>query len=336
MRIGVIGTGSWGTALANTLADNGVDVLMWGRSEKEVHDISVEHCNSLYFQETKLNESLKATMVFEDLKGSDVYLLAVPTAAVEEVSLRLNQLIDKPAIIINVAKGFHPVTHDLLSSVIEKSIDSSKRLGVVSLVGPSHAEEVVLRKLTTVNAVCEDETIALQIQKLFSNEYFRVYRNTDVIGCQIGVAIKNIIAVVSGAAAGLDLGDNARAALITRGLAEMTRYGIHFGALPETFLGLCGVGDLIVTCSSEHSRNFQAGYEIGKANSAVEYMKHISKTVEGIHATKVVHEVCLEQGIDMPLTQQAYQVLYEGKRPSDAIKDLMNRELKDEAVSSTN
>ena len=333
MRIGFIGTGSWGTALANVLADNGHDVLMWGRSEREVSDINLNHKNTLYFEDVLLNNSIQATLDFESLKGMDVYLLAVPTAAVEEVSLRLNSLINKPAIIINVAKGFHPVTHDLLSVVIEKSIDPSKRLGVVSLIGPSHAEEVVLRKLTTVNAVCVDGVVALQIQKLFSNDYFRVYRNADVIGCQIGVAVKNIIAVISGAAAGLDLGDNARAALITRGLAEMTRYGIHFGAQPETFLGLCGVGDLIVTCSSEHSRNFQAGFQIGQANSAVEFMKHITKTVEGIHATKVVYDVCQEEGIDMPLTTEAYRVLYEGKRPSDAIKDLMNRELKDEAVS---
>lgn len=333
MRIGIVGTGSWGTALGNVLADNHHDVIMWGRSDKEVEDISVNHQNSLYFQDTKLNENLKATSNFDDLKGLDVYLLAVPTAAVEEVSIRLNSVIEQAAIIINVAKGFHPVTHDLLSVVIEKSIPQDKRLGVVSLIGPSHAEEVVLGKLTTVNAVCADEVIAYDIQKLFSNDYFRVYRNTDVIGCQIGVAIKNIIAVISGAAAGLDLGDNARAALITRGLAEMTRYGLHFGAKAETFLGLCGVGDLIVTCSSEHSRNFQAGFEIGQKNSAVEYMKHITKTVEGIHATKVVYDVMIQEGLDMPLTNEAYQVLYQGKKPSDAILDLMNRSLKDEGAT---
>ncbi len=334
MKIGVIGTGSWGTALANVLADNGHDVLMWGRSAKEVDDIQIHHQNSLYFDDVALNDNLKASLVFEDLIGSDVYLLAVPTAAVEEVSQRLNTIIDKPAIIINVAKGFHPITHSLLSEVIEGAIDPENRKGVVSLIGPSHAEEVVVRLLTTVNAVCKDEAIAYDIQKLFSNDYFRVYRNTDVIGCQIGVAIKNIIAVISGAAAGLGLGDNARAALITRGLAEMTRYGVYFGAQAETFLGLCGVGDLIVTCSSEHSRNFQAGFEIGKANSAKAFMANITKTVEGIHATKVVYEVMKEEKIDMPMTNEAYLVLYEGKQPSEAIKALMNRSLKDEAIHS--
>lgn len=330
MRIAVIGTGSWGTALANVLADNGHEVMMWGRNEKEVNDILHDHKNTLYFQDTLLNENLKASLEFNDIIDYDVYLLAVPTAAVEEVSKRLNGVMKKKAIIINVAKGFHPVTHDLLSKVIEDAIDEDKRLGVVSLIGPSHAEEVVIRKLTTVNAVCADESIAYEIQKLFSNDYFRVYRNTDVIGCQIGVAIKNIIAVVSGAAAGLDLGDNARAALITRGLAEMSRYGVHFGAQADTFLGLCGVGDLIVTCSSEHSRNFQAGYKIGQANSATDFMANITTTVEGIHATKVVYDVMMQEHIDMPLTYEAYQVLYNGKKPSDAIIDLMNRELKDE------
>ncbi len=334
MKIGIVGTGSWGTALGNVLADNGHQVLFWGRNMLEVDDININHKNEIYFPNVALNDTLEATVDFERMNEVNVILLAVPTAAVEEVSQRLNELLDHPVIIINVAKGFHPVSHDLLSEVIEKSIDESKRLGVVSLIGPSHAEEVVERKLTTVNSVCVNEAIAHEIQVLFSNQYFRVYRNTDVIGSQIGVAIKNIIAVVSGAASGLDLGDNARAALITRGLAEMTRYGVHFGAKPETFLGLCGVGDLIVTCSSVHSRNFQAGFKIGQQDSAVEFMKNLTTTVEGVHATKVVYEVMKEENIDMPLTEQAYLVLYKGKKPSDAIRDLMLRDLKHESDQS--
>ncbi|CAM4196634.1 NAD(P)-dependent glycerol-3-phosphate dehydrogenase [Erysipelothrix inopinata] len=328
--IGVVGSGSWGTALAQVLADNHNDVIIWGRQASEIDDINLKHQNSKYFGDTLINENLKATLNFEDLKECSTILLAVPTGAVESVSLKLNEILVKPTIIINVAKGFHPTTHELLSEVIKRSVDPDKFAGVVSLIGPSHAEEVILRKLTTINAVSDSETLAVLIQNMFSNDYFRVYTNTDIIGSQIGVAIKNIISLASGIAAGLDLGDNARAALITRGLAEMTRYGVYFGGQKETFLGLCGVGDLIVTCTSPHSRNFQAGFEIGKANSAVNYLENLEKTVEGIFATKVVHDVASEEGILMPITEQVYKVVYEGKEPRKAIDDLMKRDLKPE------
>lgn len=331
MKVGIVGSGSWGTALAQVLSDNDHEVLIWGRSEFEINDINENHLNSTYFENSPLNPLMKATLEFNDLITCDIILLAVPSGAVESVTQRLNDLIVNPITIINVAKGFHPETHELFSQVIERVMDPSKLSGVVSLIGPSHAEEVVLRKLTTINAVSSDELLAEAVQVLFSNSYFRVYRNTDVIGSQIGVAIKNIIAVVSGAAAGLDLGDNARAALMTRGLAEMTRYGVFFGGKPETFLGLCGVGDLIVTCTSPHSRNFQAGYQIGKANSAEEFMKNNKKTVEGIHAMKAVYDVIQKEGIYMPITEEAYKVCYEGKDPRSAIRDLMERDLKHES-----
>lgn len=331
MKVGVIGSGSWGTALAQVLCDNQHEVLVWGRSEFEINDINKNHLNSTYFDQTPLNKALRGTLEFDELIDSDIILLAVPSGAVESVTERVNALMVKPVIIINVAKGFHPETHELLSEVIERVMDPEKLSGVVSLIGPSHAEEVVLRKPTTINAVSSDELLAEAVQVLFSNSYFRVYRNTDVIGSQIGVAIKNIMAVVSGAAAGLDLGDNARAALMTRGLAEMTRYGLHFGAKAETFLGLCGVGDLIVTCTSPHSRNFQAGFQIGKANSAKDFLENNTKTVEGISAMKAVYDVIQEEGIDMPITEEAYKVVYEGKTPLSAIKDLMERDLKHES-----
>lgn len=331
MKVAVVGSGSWGTALAQVLCDNNHDVLVWGRSEFEINDININKRNSTYFKDAELNHTMKATLDFNALDTCDIILLAVPSGAVESVSQHLNEILTKSVTIINVAKGFHPETHELLSQVIERVIDKDKLSGVVSLIGPSHAEEVVLRKLTTINAVSNDELLAEAVQVLFSNSYFRVYRNTDVIGSQIGVAIKNIIAVVSGAAAGLDLGDNARAALMTRGLAEMTRYGVYFGGKAETFLGLCGVGDLIVTCTSPHSRNFQAGYKIGLANSATEFMRTNTATVEGINAMKAVYDVATKEGIYMPITEEAYRVVYEGKEPSAAITDLMERDLKHES-----
>ncbi len=330
MKIGIVGSGSWGTALGQVLADNGHNVLIWGRKLDEVVDIHLYSQNEIYFPGVKLNETLDATNEISDLKDSDIILMAVPTAALEEVTTILNEILEKKAIFINVAKGLHPMTHELLMDVIERLVDSEKLRGVVSLIGPSHAEEVVLRELTTINSVSKDIELAQLVQTLFSNDYFRVYTNTDVIGTQIGVAIKNIIAVASGVLFGLGMGDNARAALMTRGLTEMTRFGVAMGGQSETYLGLCGVGDLIVTCTSPHSRNFQAGLEIGKQNSAVDFFKTNTKTVEGVFAAKVIYEMSLEMGVSMPITEQVYEVVYKGKEPKQAISELMRRDLKAE------
>lgn len=327
MKVGIVGSGSWGTALGNVLTDNQVDTIIWGINESEVLDIQKNHCNSKYF-DTTLNPALKATVNMHDLKDCEVILLAVPTGAIEQVCHQLDTLLVKFPIIINVAKGFHPVTHERISVVIAKHMQNIK--SVVSLIGPSHAEEVVLRLLTTVNAVSDDLESAQVVQNLFSNQYFRVYTNTDVIGAEIGVAIKNVMAIASGILSGIGQGDNARAALMTRGLAEISRYGIYFGGRPETFLGLDGVGDLIVTCTSVHSRNFQAGLQIGQDNSAKQFLENVTMTAEGIKACKVVYEEAQKHQISMPITDQVYQVLYEGKKPSEAINDLMSRDLKSE------
>ena len=217
-----------------------------------------------------------------------------------------------------------------MSEVIKKAVSKDKLKDVVSLIGPSHAEEVVIGLMTCVNAVCENDASAKVIQETFSNDAFRVSRNTDVIGAEIGVALKNVMAIASGILTGLGQGDNARAALMTRGLAEIARYGVAMGGKAETYLGLDGVGDLIVTCTSYHSRNFTAGLEIGKANSAEEFLKNNKRTVEGVRCAKVVYEEALKHGISMPITDQVYKVLFEGKKPSIALSELMSRELKAE------
>ena len=332
MIVRVLGTGSWGTALAQVLADNGCDVMQWGIDPQEVDDIN-HHCNRKYF-DCEINENLKASTDLSIVKDADVLLCAVPVIALEDVLKKAREYLSKPAIIINVAKGFHPVTHQRLSVVIHEMVDPSFCRAVVSLIGPSHAEEVILRKLTVVNAVSEDEEAAKTIQQLFSNRYFRVYRNTDVTGAEIGVAVKNIMAIASGILEGVGQGDNAKAALMTRGLAEMTRFGISQGGKEETYLGLDGVGDLIVTCTSRHSRNFMAGYQIGKDGSAERFLKENKKTVEGVLSCKVVYEEAKKQGIEMPITNEVYQVLYEGKKPEEAIMSLMARELKSEGMDA--
>ena len=329
MKIRILGTGSWGTGLAQILADNGHDVMMWGIAADEVEDIEKNHHNSKYF-EAPVSENVHATGDMECVRDADILLAAVPTMALESVLTKAAALVEKPVIVINVAKGFHPVTHERLSVVIKNIMPADKLKAVVSLIGPSHAEEVIIRLITVVNAVSDNEEAAKTVQELFSNDYFRVYRNTDVTGAEIGVAIKNVMALASGIAEGIGQGDNARAALMTRGLAEMTRYGIAQGGKPETFLGLDGVGDLIVTCTSRHSRNFMAGYQIGCDGGAERFMRENKKTVEGIFACKVVYEEAQKQGIEMPITNEIYKVLYDGKSPADAINDLMGRSLKSE------
>ncbi|MCI5724050.1 MAG: NAD(P)-dependent glycerol-3-phosphate dehydrogenase [Erysipelotrichaceae bacterium] len=329
MKVCVLGTGSWGTALAQVLADNQQEVVMWGIDPKEVEDIEVHHQNTKFF-ETKIHPDIHASSDLEVVKDADVILAAVPTLALEEVLTKASQHLSKPVIIINVAKGFHPVTHERLSVVIHNIVPKDKCRAVVSLIGPSHAEEVIIRLMTSINAVSDDEEAAKVVQHLFSNHYFRVYRNTDVIGAEIGVAIKNVMAIASGILEGSGQGDNARAALMTRGLAEMTRYGLALGAKQETFLGLDGVGDLIVTCTSRHSRNFMAGYKIGLDQGSKLFWQENKKTVEGVFACKVVYEEAMKRNISMPITSEVYAVLYENKSPLDAMKDLMARDLKAE------
>lgn len=329
MKIRILGSGSWGTALAQVLADNGQDVVIWGKNPDEIADLQL-HRNTRYFPDVLINPEIKATNEVSVLNEADILLLAVPTGAIEAVCHQINEVLDHPVLVINVAKGFHPQTHQRLSVVIRETLDTDKLTDVVSLIGPSHAEEVILRLLTSVNAVSENEESARRIQELFSNDYFRVYRNTDVIGAETGVAIKNIMALASGILTGLGEGDNARAALMTRGLAEMSRYGTAQGGRAETYLGLTGVGDLIVTCTSKHSRNFQAGYLIGEHDSADIFWKTNTKTVEGVKAAKVIYEESIKKHISMPITEQVYRVLYENEKPSRAIKLLMARELKSE------
>ena len=329
MKIRILGTGSWGSALAQVLADNGHDVMMWGIDASEVNDIENNHHNSRYF-EVEMNHDVHATMDISCVTDADVILIAVPVMALESVVEKIAPLLDHPVIFINVAKGFHPVTHERLSVVMERIIPASMRKAIVSLIGPSHAEEVILRMLTSVNAVSDNEEEAQMIQELFSNSYFRVYRNTDVVGAEIGVALKNVMAIASGILEGVGQGDNARAALMTRGLAEMTRYGVAHGGRAETYLGLDGVGDLIVTCTSMHSRNFTVGLQIGKEGSAENFWKENRRTVEGVAACKVVYEQAKAEGIEMPIVNEVYAVLYEGKSPSEAISALMGRSLKSE------
>lgn len=330
MKATILGSGSWASGIAQVLADNNHDVTMWGIDENQVNDIQNNHRNSMFFENVILNDKIKATTDLSVVTGSDVVVLSVPTIAIEDVCQKMSKYLDKKTIVVNTSKGFHPTTNERMSQVIRENVPDEKLSSVVSLIGPSHAEEVVLRLLTTICAVSLNEADAKFVQQQFSNEYLRIYTGSDEIGSETGVAIKNAIAVASGVLSGLGYGDNTRAALITRGLAEMVRYGTFMGGQKETFMGLTGIGDLIVTCTSVHSRNFQAGYEIGKANNANIYWETNKKTCEGIRTAKVIHEVALKNHIEMPITNEVYKILYEGKEPSLSAKDLMLRDLKAE------
>lgn len=331
MKTVVIGSGSWGTALGQILIDNKQEVIIYGVDIDEVIDINRYHQNSKYFKSLMLNYDLKATNDPKVIEEADVLILSIPSTVIDQVCQQIKVIIKKPVIIVNTAKGFHPSTHQRLSEVIKNHFSSKTLIGVVSLIGPSHAEEVIQRMLTAVNAVSDVYEAAETIQKLFSNTYFRVYTSDDVVGSEIGVALKNIIAIASGILSGLDLaGDNAKAALMTRGLAEIVRYGLANGGKLETFLGLTGIGDLIVTCTSEHSRNFQAGYDIGKHDSAIEFWQNNTKTVEGVKACEIIYLEAQKKNIYMPIVEQIYHILFENAKPSTCIAELMNRELKPE------
>ena len=330
-KITVFGTGSFGTALANVLAENGHSVLMWGKNENTVDEINQSHQNKRYLKDVTLNETIKATSQLEQaVNFSDIFLIALPTKAIRNVVTEIDQHIKTKKTFIHVAKGIENETFKRVSEMIEDSVSKNHKNGVGVLSGPSHAEEVVIKQPTTVAASSKDEHLSKLIQDLFMNDYSRVYTNNDLIGVELGGALKNIIAIASGIVAGMGYGDNAKAALMTRGLAEISRLGEKLGADPMTFLGLGGIGDLIVTCTSTHSRNYTLGYKLGKGKTTEEALNEMNMVVEGIYTTNSVYHLAKSQNVDMPITNALYKVLFEDKPVKDSVKDLMGRDKKAE------
>jgi glycerol-3-phosphate dehydrogenase (NAD(P)+) len=256
-KITVVGAGSWGTALAMVLADNGHKVCIWGNRTEQMDEINERHTNSRYLPGVELPSSIVAyTSLEEALEGTSIVLLVVPTKAFREVLVKMRGILSQPVTIIHASKGIEPDTSKRISEMIEEEIPKHVLRDVVVLSGPSHAEEVGLRYPTTITSASKNMQAAELVQDLFINHYFRVYTNPDIIGVELGGALKNIIALAAGMTDGLGFGDNAKAALMTRGLAEIARLGRKMGANPLTFAGLTGMGDLIVTCTSVHSRNW--------------------------------------------------------------------------------
>ena len=295
-KITVFGMGSFGTALANVLAENGHTVLMWGKNEDSVKELNDHHQNKRYLKDVVLDSRIKATSdIKEAANFTDIYLMALPTKAMREVTSEIDSLIDSKKTFIHVAKGIENDTFKRVSEMIEDSISEDHNGGIGVLSGPSHAEEVVIKQPTTVAASSKDEKVSKLIQDLFMNDYLRVYTNNDLVGVELGGALKNIIAVASGIVAGMGYGDNAKAALMTRGLAEISRLGEKLGADPMTFLGLGGIGDLIVTCTSTHSRNYTLGFKLGQGQTMDEALNEMNMVVEGIYTTNSVYHLAKQQ-----------------------------------------
>ncbi|WP_251520810.1 MULTISPECIES: NAD(P)H-dependent glycerol-3-phosphate dehydrogenase [Staphylococcus] len=330
-KITVFGTGSFGTALAHVLADNGHQVLMWGKNEQTINELNDSHKNSKYLKNIELNKQLKATGDIETaINYADVFLIALPTKAIRSVVSEIDSKLTTKKTFIHVAKGIENDTYKRVSEMIEDTLDPSHNAGIGVLSGPSHAEEVVVKQPTTIAASSKSSEVSLLTQDLFMNDYLRIYTNDDLIGVELGGALKNIIAVASGVLSGLGYGDNAKAALMTRGLAEISRLGEKLGANPLTFQGLGGIGDLIVTCTSTHSRNYTLGYKLGEGKSLDQALEEMNMVVEGINTTNSVYHLAQSQGVEMPITEALYSVLFENRPVEESVKDLMGRGKKSE------
>lgn len=330
-NIAVLGAGSWGTALALVLADNGHRVRLWSHRAEQVREINERRTNEKYLPAVRLPESIVG---YDDLcaalDGLSIAVLAVPTKAIRTVLNQARSCLTAPITIVAVSKGIEPGTHKRVSEMVMEELGEWLE-DVVVLSGPSHAEEVVLRHPTTVAVSSPNMEAARRIQDIFMNHhYFRVYTNPDLIGVEVGGALKNIIALAAGISDGLGYGDNAKAALITRGLAEIARLGCALGANPLTFAGLTGVGDLIVTCTSVHSRNWRAGHMLGQGKKLDEVLESMGMVVEGVRTTKAAYELAKELGVKMPITEALYDVLFAGKDPKEAVDSLMARGKKEE------
>ncbi|ASB95929.1 NAD(P)H-dependent glycerol-3-phosphate dehydrogenase [Streptococcus equi] len=330
-KVAILGPGSWGTALAQVLNDNGHEVRLWGNIPEQINEINTRHTNSHYFKDIVLDEAIKATLdLKEALADIDAILFVVPTKVTRLVAKQVAQVLDHKAIVMHASKGLEPGTHERLSTILEEEIPAQLRSEVVVVSGPSHAEETIVRDITLITAASKDITAARYVQTLFSNHYFRLYTNTDVIGVETAGALKNIIAVGAGALHGLGYGDNAKAAVITRGLAEITRLGVKLGADPLTYSGLSGVGDLIVTGTSVHSRNWRAGAALGRGEKLKDIENNMGMVIEGISTTKVAYEIAQELGVYMPITSAIYKSIYEGADIKESILGMMSNEFRSE------
>ncbi len=321
MRAAVIGSGAWGTALAIRLCKNGHDVTMWTFEKELIPQMQQEHHN-IRLPGAVLPDNLKISGDYACAAGCELVVIAAPSFPIRSVCRGVAPYLDENAVVVSVTKGIEQGTHLRMSQVVEQETGKT----VVVLTGPSHAEEVALELPTGCLAACEDRAKAEFVQDAFMSDAFRIYTSPDAVGAELGAALKNVIALCAGVTDGLGYGDNTKAMLMTRGLTEIARLGVSLGAHKDTFAGLAGVGDLIVTCTSMHSRNRRAGILIGQGCGVQEAMEKVGAVVEGYYAAQSAWELAQHQNVRMPIVRAAYEVLYEGKPAAEAVKQLLTRE----------
>lgn len=327
-NVGVLGAGSWGTALSVLLHENGHQVTVWSINKEEVKMLSEKREHESKLPGVKLPQELVFTSEMEEaITGKDFLVLAVPSPFTRETARKMCPYVKEGQIIVDVAKGIEEATLMTLSQQIEQEIPQAD---VAVLSGPSHAEEVGKKLPTTCVIGAKTKKTAEYLQSMFISRVFRVYTSPDILGIELGGSLKNVIALAAGIADGLGYGDNTKAALITRGIAEIARLGVKMGGNIETFTGLTGIGDLIVTCASVHSRNRKAGYLMGQGRTMEEAMKEVKMVVEGVYSAKAAAKLAEKYNISMPIVAQVNEVLFEGKNPAEAVDELMLRELKSE------
>ncbi len=331
LKIGVVGAGSWGTALANLLAVNGYKLDLWVFEEDVKEQIESKSENVTFLPGAKLSENITPTNDMQKATADkDIVLVVVPSHVMRETSKEINKYIDKKSLVVTASKGIENKTHLTMLEILQENIDNIPQNQFAVLSGPSFAREVV-QKLPTVVAIASTIPETAQfIQKVFAAPFFRVYTNDDPVGVEIGGAIKNVIAIAAGISDGLELGLNARAALITRGLTEMRRLGDKMGANPHTFAGLTGVGDLLLTCTGALSRNYTVGTKLGKGMLLDEILKEMKMVAEGVKTTRSVYNLSRKLGIELPICNEVYKILFENQPPEKAIPQLMTRSLKHE------
>ena len=330
-RIGVVGAGSWGTALADLIANKGFDIQLWAYEPEVVEQIQNDRENQFFLPGFKLSDNITAS---NDLKSvvadKDLVLIVVPSHVMRDTTREMAENIAPETIVVSASKGIENKTHLTMSGVIKENLSelSDQQLAVIS--GPSFAKEVVQQMPTVVTVASKEPQTAGLVQNIFATPYFRVYSADDMLGVELGGSVKNVIAIAAGVVDGLGLGLNTRAALITRGMTEIRRLGVKLGANPRTFTGLAGFGDLVLTCTGALSRNHTVGKKIGEGKKLKEILAEMRMVAEGVKTAKSVYNLSRKVGVDMPISQEMYRILYEDLSPKEAVYRLMTRDLKRE------
>ncbi|MBP9887642.1 MAG: NAD(P)-dependent glycerol-3-phosphate dehydrogenase [Leptospiraceae bacterium] len=333
MKIGLIGSGSFGTALGSLLADKGYDVLMWTRSADQADGINKEHKNRKHLSDLTLPEKLKASTSLEEVvRDKDLILSAPPSHVLTEIIHQIKDYLPAHAPIVSATKGIENGTLRMVSEIFESELPGRLQKNLSYLSGPSFAREIINRVPTVVSIASKNENTAKAVQEVFSFTYFRTYWTPDVVGVELGGSLKNVIAIAAGVVDGLGQGQNSRAAVITRGLNEITRLGVKKGADPMTFLGPSGIGDLVLTCCGDLSRNRTVGIKLGQGKKLAEILSEMNEVAEGVKTTKSAYDLSQKLGVSMPITEEIYKMLYEDKSPKDVLRDLMGRDLKREGI----